>query len=130
MAAMAVMPIAVMSVTIEASRNVQKFHMPATIFSYRSLGARWALTSSWPPFEPAFWPSGIFDFVIAPFGRSGRVTHARITITIFDDHHHPDTTYNDQFHYSYHSLLTTPELLSKKLHLHAKQKPQFSLGSS
>ena len=30
----------------------------------RSLGARWAPTSSWRPFGPAFCPSGILDFVL------------------------------------------------------------------
>ena len=34
------------------------------IYSTRSLGARWALTSSWRPFEPAFCPSGILEFVL------------------------------------------------------------------
>ena len=30
----------------------------------RSLGARWAPTSSWRPFGPALGPSGLFDFVL------------------------------------------------------------------
>ena len=30
----------------------------------RSLGPRWAPTSSWRPFGPAFCPSGILDFVL------------------------------------------------------------------
>ena len=34
------------------------------IFNTRSLGARWAPTSSWRPFGPAFGPSGLLDFVL------------------------------------------------------------------
>ena len=30
----------------------------------RCLGARWAPTSSWRPFGPAFFPSGILDFIL------------------------------------------------------------------
>ena len=35
-----------------------------TICTTRSLGARWAPTSSWRPFGPAFCPSGLLDFVL------------------------------------------------------------------
>ena len=48
---------------------------PSTRSWARSLWARWAPTSSWRPFRPAFCPSGILTSSFAPFGRSGRVTH-------------------------------------------------------
>ena len=49
----------------------------------RNLGARWAPTSSWWSFGPAFCPSGILTLSFAPFGRSGRVTHAPMHQTTY-----------------------------------------------
>ena len=43
---------------------------------YRSLGALWAPTSRWRPF-------GLLTSSFAPFGRSGRVTHAKLTNSSF-----------------------------------------------
>ena len=57
-----------------------------------SLGARWAPTSSWRPFVPAFCPSGIFDFVLCTL-QVLRPCDPRTDYNYnFYDHHHPDTT--------------------------------------
>ena len=51
-----------------------------------------------------------FTSSFGPFGRSGCVTHAPITIIIF---WWPSSSwhYNDQFHFNYHSLLTNSQNL-------------------
>ena len=50
------------------------------VFSTRSLGVLRAPTSSLRPFGPPFGPSASLTSSFAPFGRSGRVTHADVSM--------------------------------------------------